>query len=78
VIRLVVTGGSLTQRPKKSLCCLLDEALSQINEQVPSAVIISAWASTIFQHHTFNAATFYIGCLPTRPLLMPATFSTSH
>jgi len=27
VVRLVVTGGSLTQRPKRSLRCLLVEVL---------------------------------------------------
>jgi len=32
VVRLVVTGGSLTQRPKRSLRCLLVEVSWQINE----------------------------------------------
>jgi len=31
VVRLIVTGGSLTQRPKRSLRCLLVEVLWQIN-----------------------------------------------
>jgi len=32
MIRLVVTGGNLTRRPKSSLCCLLVEVAWQINE----------------------------------------------
>jgi len=34
VVRLVVTGGSLSRRPKRSLRCLLVEAPSQINEDL--------------------------------------------
>jgi len=33
VVRLEVTGGSLTRRPKRSLRCLLADATWQINEQ---------------------------------------------
>jgi len=36
--RLIVTGGNLTQRPKRSLRCLLVEVPWQINEQIPSLV----------------------------------------
>jgi len=32
VVRLVVTGGSLTRRPKRSLRCLLVEVHWEINE----------------------------------------------
>jgi len=32
VVRLVVTGGSLTRRPKRSLRCFLVEVSWQINE----------------------------------------------
>jgi len=31
VVRLVVTGGSLTRRPKRSLCCHLVKVPWQIN-----------------------------------------------
>jgi len=41
VVRLVVTGGSLTRRPKRSLRCLLAKVPWQKNEYLNQAILRS-------------------------------------
>jgi len=41
MVRLVVTGGSLTRRPKRSLRCLLVKVPRQINEYLNLNLLLS-------------------------------------
>jgi len=47
MVRLVVTGGSLTRRPKRSLRCLMVEVPRQINEYL-NLMVLSTKMKVLF------------------------------
>jgi len=49
VVRLLVTGGSLTGRPKRSLRCLLEEVSWQIKENLTSEGLLFVFTLFIFK-----------------------------
>jgi len=50
VVKLVVTGGSLTRRPKRSLRCLLVEVPWQINEYLNLHLVLLSHCRTGISH----------------------------